>query len=402
MRLGVASSVAAPLFAASIGVLPPTITHCVEGKGRARIEWDSGTRERVQVRVGGIRGTAMSGFEDPGGSTQTGDWVVDGMVFTLVGETGRELARAVAHVRCDGLSKQDNFFPLETGNQWIYRVNSRQATSVYDEWTVLRSQIVNDFTYWVVQMSRSNSQALYRTDEQGRVYRRVGPRETLWLDPTSAPDASATLRVERRVSPYVHPLGTFGEALVYSARTALTSETGVFIRGIGLAGNSSTMLTGSSGGFLQSSELVAARIGGEIRLQSFAPSLQLGVETTDLNVSDKEAPNCAVPCYFAACGLVGGADPPNTYKPCFQARISLDAPTEAARELELELTNVDGKIVHQARLRQAQQESTLFHQVPLYSGPNTPFAPGIYRLTVRCKLWESLPESSSTMAVRVR
>ena len=80
------------------------------------------------------------------------------------------------------------------------------------------------------------------------------------------------------------------------------------------------MLTGSSGGFTQGRTLVEATVAG-IRFPAPAPALKLGMESLTLDVTGRHVTNCAVPCYFVACGLVPGADPPGTYKPCAQARV---------------------------------------------------------------------------------
>ena len=77
-----------------------TVTNC--SSPVARIAWDVSGAGEVQVRVGGTGGAALTGWVPGKGSTDTGPWVTDGMIFVLVDRTGRELARATAVVNCTG------------------------------------------------------------------------------------------------------------------------------------------------------------------------------------------------------------------------------------------------------------------------------------------------------------
>lgn len=103
------------------------------------------------------------------------------------------------------------------------------------------------------------------------------------------------------------------------------------------------------------------------------PQLRLGAEATRLDVSGRKVRNCAVPCYFVACYLGSAADPPDTWKPCFEARVESDESSEIAFE------DSAGRRLFEAQL----PAGVRYQSIPLYSQPNIAFPPGDYRLTVR-------------------
>ena len=158
-------------------------------------------------------------------------------------------------------------------------------------------------------------------DSAGRIFRRVlspsGQAQVqLWLDPTVSPEPSAALKISSR-SAFSGPIGDFAGAVNYNLQTGLTLELGSWVRGLGFARSSPIIEAGSSGGFSESYELVYANLGGQLVFATPAQSLALSAESTALDVTGHHVTNCAVPCYFAACGLAPGGDPAGTYKPCF-------------------------------------------------------------------------------------
>src|SRR5581483_11936889 len=110
---------------------------------------------------------------------------------------------------------------------------------------------------------------------------------------------------------------------------------------------------------------------------------KLGIESLTLDVSGQKATNCAVPCYFTACNLVPGTDPPGTYKPCAQTRLELDNwPPNSSRGVKLQLQAPDGSmVVSQNFTMDASPESVVFWQLPLYTTGNVPLPPGTYQLS---------------------
>jgi hypothetical protein len=374
-------------------ISPEVITQCVAGiLGRAQLSWTTGDAGPVQVRVGSADGIPMTGWEPAKGSAETGNWVSDAMLFVLVDSAGRELARVTAHVACSVILTTGSYFPLTVGNEWVFRSNSRSATSSYATWEVTRKEIVQGQAWFAVRRFSAGdpgagSEILMRGDELGRVYQLgVDGREQLWLDPTDPPDPGAVLKIKQR-GPYSFALGTFADSVTYQKIEPLLFETGTLVKGLGLTASRVDMLSGSSGGFLSSLDLIQARVDGAVR--SIAPVVSLGVavESTDLDVTGRKVTNCAIPCYFVACGLVPGADPPGTYKPCFQIRI--DA-TGLSGMLELDFLDAGNNA-----LLHVENSPAGYRQLPLYGKPNETYAAGTYRVRAR------IGEAEAVVPVRV-
>lgn len=407
VSLALATSAGAVTFT----ITPATIVDCRNGLGRASLAWQDAGTGMVQVRVGSRSGTPLTGWDQPSSSSETGDWVTDGMVFVLINQQEVELARVVARVNCGGsinavesVFTTGAYFPLQTGNRWVFRANSRFATSTYQTWTIERSERIGEQTWYVLRFNDSPGAEMHvRSDSAGRVYFLTGQGEQLWLDPTASPDPAAVLRIVRRGPANIPGLGTFPDALDYdSIQGGFIRETGTFVRGLGWVRREQQMLTGSSGGFLAGLELVEARIGGMLRLSVPAPSMQLFAESLRLDVSGKQVTNCAVPCYFAACSLVPGADPPGTYKPCFQVRVGLAHP--AAESADIELLDAAGRAVFRvsrALPSGAARDSLLYEQVPLYSAPNVPLPPGNYRIGAVGRMPGGEAAGSATLQIRI-
>lgn len=399
--------------AASLSISPALITDCSNGLGKATLTWDNGSAATVQVRVGSREGTPFTGWAESPGSAETGYWVTNGMLFLLFDASGVELARVAAKLNCGGSPDpsdpafaQGAYFPMQAGNRWTYRVNNRFATSTYVTWALARSELVGGRTYYVMTIDSGGSspppESRLRGDSDGRVYMLTNQGEQLWLDPTAQPDPSALFQIGRRGS-FTGPLGGFPDALDYSRFASLSAERGTFVRGIGLAANRTDVLAGSSGGFDSSMELVDAQIGRALQLSTPASSLQVSSEATRLDVTGKKVTNCAVPCYFVACRLVPGADPPDTFKPCFQARVAVQHADANVVELEL-LDSLGRQLSRAARPlsgASATDATLLFYQVPLYSSPNVGLPPGTYRLVATIRVPGGETAGSATLVIRV-
>jgi len=400
-------------------IRPDVITECASpGLSRAAISWNYPGTGRVQVRVGPAS-VAMTGLQQPIGSAETGNWVSDGLLFTLVDPTGQELARATAHVKCNPFPDpigaallSSSYFPLQVGNEWVYRIDTRFGTANYVTMRVAGARIIGDQAWYSV-LTGDNPQTaietLYRADAQGRIYQLdVNGREILWLDPTANPNPSAVLQIlNGRGQPFRNSLGNFPDTFGYVIMQSLSRETGLFARGVGRINSRTDMLTGSSGGFVDGLDLVYARIGGNIRFATPALSVGLSVESNNLDVSGGNVTNCAVPCYFAACGITPGADPPGTYKPCFQARVRLEnLPVQDSTTLDLDLIDASERSVYHTSATVAaglaQPDSILVRQLPLYTAPNQPVSPGVYRVQVKAKVSAGGDIATSTIPVQVR
>ncbi|MDP3000281.1 MAG: hypothetical protein Q8N47_22540 [Bryobacterales bacterium] len=386
---------------ATLTIAPPVITECRGGVGHAVLSWRA--PEPVEVRVGGASGPPFTGIEPAEGSAATGDWVGDGMKFALVSASGVPYAEAVARVDCgsalpllgQGLERL-GYLPLQVGNRWVYRNNSRVATSTYTTQTIVRSEERGGETWYVAAVG--DSEIMYRTDAEGRIFRWAGGEELL-LDPHPAPRPEALLKVESRRGPTATAFGWFPAAVDYNRMQPLLFERGTYVAGLGLVSSTSNIVAGSSGGFSNSAELVEARIGGRLWFRQPAPALELAVESTVLEVTAKRVANCAVPCYFVACGIAGGSDPPGTYKPCFRVRVGLER--QPAGVLELALVDDRERVATRVSVpAPARPDDVIQYQLPLYAQPNQPFPAGAYRLTARL-LAEGTETASASIAVRI-
>ncbi len=300
-------------------------------------------------------------------------------------------------------AQSGSYFPLDVGDRWVYRIDDRQITASYQTWRIERVDQIAGAAYSVMAVEGPGSifaEFWFRAGSDGRVYILTGYGEHLFLDPSGQPASQAELQVEGKGGPASTPLGNFPDTLNYQNNMGLILETGTLARGVGLLTSSATMMSGSSGGFTQGRTLVEATVAG-IRFPAVARSVQLGMESLDLNVSGKQVTNCAVPCYFVACGLVPTTDPPGTYKPCAQARVELaNWPANLSRAVRLELLAPDGSAAYDqtVTLDNASIESVIFIQVPLYSAPNQPLPPGTYQLAART----ADGAAQSSLAVKIR
>jgi hypothetical protein len=394
----------------SFTIRPEVITQCdPNGLGRAQLTWRSETPGTVQIRVDGPAGVAMTGLDPPSGAAETGDWVRDGMVFVLVNESGQELARVTARVMCqpDPLAAAlaaSSWFPLQVGNEWVYRISTRQVTSQYVLWRVTRAELLDGRLWFVVSQGPAEAplravEVRFRAGDDGKIYQRTAAGgETLWFDPAAPAMQGGVLRVESRGAAVDLSFGRFQDTVSFRRQEPLELERGTFVRGLGLAVTNSTLLAGSSGGFLSGMELVSVRLGDGVRLTGRASGLELTVERAELDVTGRRVTNCAVPCYFVACGLVPGADPPDTYKPCFQARLR-----GQGSAVDWELLDDAGQAVYrESQALPAGDWAEVFRQLPLYRVPNEPFPPGPYRLRALVKRADGTESAAATVHVELR
>jgi hypothetical protein len=364
---------ALPALAVQFTVTPAVVTQCVDGLGQVTLNWSDAGIRPVQVHLFSSSGPPITGWDSSRGSTATGVWVPDGMVFVLADETGAELARVTARVHCGALVDppgNTSYWPLAVGNHWIFRYDSRMVTSDYERWVVTGNEERNGRLYAVLQ--RGPEPWRVREGEGGRVYRLLDTGvESLVLDPAAGPAAGAVST----------PAGDFGDAAAaVTIAGGLLREESTFARGLGPVRTHSTLMTGSSGGFTEGRQLAEALINGRL-WRAPGVRLEATVESSRLDVSGRNVTNCAVPCYFVACGLAPGADPPGTYKPCFQTRVATSgAPTGAVAWLEL-LDGAGAAVV--SRKLALDATGTVYFQCPLYTQPNVAFAPGDYHLRVR-------------------
>ncbi len=372
-------------FGAELSLLSDPVTDCVVGAGRATLRWSGGS-DGVEIRVGEATGPSMTGPTGGSGDATTGYWVNEGMRFFLVNPRGVVEASVTAKLRCGGAQsvldpvfRTGSFWPLQVGNTWIYRQNTRQVTSTYATRTISRTEELGGRTYFVLTGDVVNMRL--REDAEGRIWRFTGtsasPREEILLDPAKAVRA-----------PLTTALGAFPDAASQSVTSGLLSDSQVYARGIGLVRSQERLVTGSSGGSTDILELVEVRLDG-IRLVLPSPQLSLSVESSVLDVTGKRVTNCVIPTYCIACI----SDPPGTYKPCAQARVESRA--SAPYSLDLELVDSGGQAVYRAPVVSGVGDVLRYIQLPLYGRPNEPFAPGTYTLVTRLRNGNDVRATSS-------
>ena len=383
-----------------IRLSPTVVTQCGPGgSSGATVVWAFDGAGPVQVRVGAPNGTSLTGLTTPQGQTATGNWLTDGLVFVLTDAGSQEIARTTAVVRCSPQGEvlpqalaTATYFPLQVGDEWVYNYNSRIGTANYLTRRITQAEVIAGITWFDILESIDGDQpalSQYRSDDAGRIYQLINNASQLWLDPTATPDPSAFLKITGKGGEVDAPAGKFQGRLDYTVtRGGLDLENGTFARGIGLVTNSHTLLEGSGGGFSAGMTLVYAKIDGHVVFASPATSLELSTDASSFDVTDKQAPNCAVPCYFVACGLGPGADPPGTYKPCFQARIRIGQTGSVTQSCDLDLLDSsNNSVFHVALSGTSDPETVLVRQVPLYTqtGQSAPvsFPPGSYQLRVK-------------------
>jgi hypothetical protein len=266
---------------------PAVVTDCRDGLGRAVLRWSTTDAAAVVVYA---EQSPISGPESAAGVTATDYWVADGQVFSLRSLAGVVLARATARVSC----RNSSVWPLAVGNFWTYRVNTRLATGLYQTWRVVREETIFNET-WAV-LANGVTEQRWRVDALGNLHRFANNLdETLPLTTAGRVDA---------------PAGTFVNTVSYLIN-GFEREVGTLERGVGLVKVDKILSGGSSGGFSEGWTLVEARVGDRIlKRELYGVSLQV----------DPEVYNCAVPCFFAACGMAG-ADVPGTVKACREVRV---------------------------------------------------------------------------------
>lgn len=400
--------VSLPSWAQSVFFTLEPLAGCQNGLGRVKVTWSVLAGPLVRVLAGAEPNQVqVTGLERPQGSLETGYWVIEGMLFTLVDGDGRVIATARAALNCEGVDPLGGlltglgYFPLQVGNRWVYRSNSRFGTAGHYTVTITAVEVINGQTYYRMD----GREALMRADEQGRLYvLRSEPapaHEELFLDPTLSNAGSH--RVSATSSPYRTSLGLFPSAVNYGLGGGLGSEQGTFVRGLGLLNYSRNAIGGSSGGFFDDAELVEARVAGKVYFRTPAPSIFLAVESRVLDVTGRRLRNCALPCYYVACGLVvPPPDPPDAYKPCFTSRIGVEE-APAGATVELTVRDSSGEARYRTSLAIRYPSETLeYSQLQLYRAINDLFPPGQYKVVARLLDAAAVELATAAISIEIR
>ncbi len=394
---------AAIAFPATLTVTPAVIFDCQNDFGAALLTW-TGASGPVQIRLISSSGPAMTGFDAPSGSAATGQWVTDGLKFLLVNQSGVVEASAIAHVSCGGTIRTidtglpgGSYYPLQVGNTWIYRNNSRVITGSYVRRSITGTETIAGKTYFVLTQD-SSVIAKLRGDANGVIRMATNQGDKVYLDPGSSSVQKTS---------YSGPIGDFSDALNSSGFVdALDFDSSTFVRGIGLAHLTTELVAGSSGGFLNSLDLVEVSLPG-VHYSVPASTVSLSIETAELDVTGKLVPNCAMPCYFTACGIGGSPDPPGTYRPCGQTRIEALAAAPGS-EVRLRLLDSAGAVLFtSSSTADANGRSLSYVRLPVYTSPRpnsidfTLLPAGQYRLTGQV-LDAGQETASTSINLRVR
>lgn len=187
-----------------------------------------------------------------------------------------------------------DYFPLHTGNTWVYRSQGPFAAGTLTV-EVRGTERIGSQTYARVR-GLGAADTLLRQNEAGTVYAydSAGGRERIWVDfaaperqsfPTAVDPCNATGAIESKAARYSGPLGEFSNALEVRygfggcADAGLESDT--FLPYIGLLRRTSQTIAGP-----RSFDLVYARVGGITVVSegevAFSLALDRGVYTADL------------------------------------------------------------------------------------------------------------------------
>jgi hypothetical protein len=368
-------------YGATFTISPAINYECNDGQATESFTW-SGAPGPVEIRILKPDGPSMTGVVAGDGMVSSGDWVTDGMQFFLIsGST--VLAQVTAQVRCGATPRtvdtglaDGSYFPLQVGNTWIYRYNNRLITNDYVVQTITGAEMHNGLTYYVVTDTYPGPSvvAKLRGDNNGVIYAFTGSGEQVYIDPNNTKSAGR----------YTGLLGTFDNSIVFNSIQGLESISTTYVAGIGMVSTTSSLMTGSSGGFDGGLDLIEARIDGVVLAQPSA-RLSLSIQNPVLDLTNQLAPNCKVPCYFAACGIAG-ADDPNTYRPCAQTRI--ESSYSGPHSVQLQFFTPSGSLQYQTTAQVGADGGVEYLRLPLYTNQantNTPvnLPPGTYRLAAR-------------------
>src|SRR5580658_5941881 len=76
------------------------------------------------------------------------------------------------------------YFPLDVGDRWVYREDTRVQTAAYETWRVDRTETANGQTYSVMAIEGPGSfygEQWFRADSTGAVYLYTGSGEVLFM-----------------------------------------------------------------------------------------------------------------------------------------------------------------------------------------------------------------------------
>src|SRR5215471_11498656 len=124
------------------------------------------------------------------------------MTYLFAGLAAAQPAQVTAALAAGG------YFPLDVGNRWVFRADSRAATAPYETWRIDRTEEIGGRQYAVItvigglQQTSNNvlGEGRFRADDQGRVFILTDKGDQLFFDPRAV--------VPPGTPPASYPLGT--------------------------------------------------------------------------------------------------------------------------------------------------------------------------------------------------
>jgi hypothetical protein len=197
---------------------------------------------------------------------------------------------------------QTDYFPLQAGNQWIYRSTAGTFTL-----QVVESQVVGNQEHFLVRGLPSQPEILLWKDDAGRIlyWDAEAKTDKVWLDTTAAEGAETETGVDScnkssvitsREAAYKGPVGEFNNALAVRYTVANCADAGidsdVLLPSVGLLRRTWQTFAGP-----RPYDLVYAKLGGRTVISepelAFGLSLDRAVYVADL--MPPVDPNKAVP-----------------------------------------------------------------------------------------------------------
>jgi hypothetical protein len=233
---------------------------------------------------------------------------------------GRELFALIFLSVTPGFAQPVPYFPLETGNQWVYRSGGRAPA---DTWTieVQRNEQIDGRTYAVVT-GFPNGPHWLRMSEEGTLlmYDRAARQDKIWAAfnapigeryPSAIDECSATGVIESRRARYSGPVGEFGETLRVAYPPTGCADAGItdehYLAYVGLLRRTYSSIAGP-----RPYDLVYARLGGVtvVSAKEITFSLTLDKSVYTANLMPPVNLQTAVPVMMARMTLRNTQDEP--------------------------------------------------------------------------------------------
>lgn len=309
-----------------------------------------------------------------------------------------------------------DYFPLEVGNQWVYRSTHG---AIFRTVSVSGTQQVNGVTYAVmIQNSDPSTSILYRSDGAGKVYRydTMQQQEVLAYDFTGAgPGPSGPvgpLGTYAGIGNYSGPIGVFNTAYIIQQATIFSVTTQTFLPYIGQVASSEGLQGGSASEvppLVQN--LVYARINDITVVTTMDWGFGITLDRPVYKLQLGQTDDCE------ALLFPGAAPSPASYGPCARVRLTLrlkgsdpvqlSFPTQQMYELKLQdssgnvIWTLSGTRTYGPGPRNlvvGPREVNFTEMIPLTTtggfGPLGPLSPGTY--SVSATLLNNMGPSAST------